>query len=83
MNLRLASLLLFCALVATACSGSPQLPPEVPAALRAARCTEAVLDGVDLEALTLSEALALGARLKACLPKRAPAEPAPAADAGA
>lgn len=80
MNLRLASLLLLCALLATACSGSPQLPPEVPAALKAARCTEAALDGVDLEALTLSEALALGAQLKACLPKRAPA---PTSDAGA
>lgn len=62
----------------TGCSGAPALPPEVPQALVAAKCVEAALKGVDPEALTLREALELGAKVKACLPK-----PAPAGDAGA
>jgi hypothetical protein len=53
----------------TGCSGAPSLPPEVPQALAAARCVDAALKGVDPEALTLKEALELGEKVKACLPK--------------
>ena len=66
---------------ATGCSGAPALPalpPEVPQALDVAKCVDAALKGVDPEALTLREAIELGAKVKACLPK-----PPPAADAGA
>lgn len=62
---------------AAGCAGVPELPPEVPQALDVAKCVDAALKGVDPEALTLREAIELGAKVKACLPKP------PATDAGA
>ncbi len=65
-------------LFATGCSSAalPELPPEVPQAIEVAQCVHDALQGVDPEALTLAEAIALGVSLKDCLP-------APVGDAGA
>lgn len=59
-----------------ACDSTPVLPPEVPQAIRTAKCVERALAGIgDPQALTLHDALALAARVQACVPRRPPVVP--------